>query len=104
VTVVQVHSLIQDSGAAVLALLDRLCGDDPPRTNECAGEVVTRLVHLRNQLIDARRANIPCDEELYRTNAILSSVFGVEFPISGLQRRRIREARDALKEMLRKER
>ena len=98
---VQVNSLVQDGGAAILALLDQLCGDGPPRTSECLGEVVTRLVHLRDHLIAARRANTPCGEELRRTNAILSSVFGIEYPIGGHQWTRVCEARDALKDMLR---
>jgi hypothetical protein len=37
---------------------------------------------------------------LRRTNAILSSVFGIEFPISGRQWTRVCEARNALKDML----
>jgi hypothetical protein len=96
----QVNSLVQESGGAVLALLEQLCGDDPPRTNECLGEVVSGLVRVRDQLIAARRAGAPCSEELRRTNAILSSVFGIEFPISGRQWTRVCEARNALKDML----
>jgi hypothetical protein len=97
----QVNTLVQESGGAVLALLDQLCGEDPPRTNEPLGEVVTRLVQLRDQLIAGRRTDATCSEELLRTNAILSSVFGIEFPIGGRQRTRVCEARDALKDMLR---
>jgi hypothetical protein len=55
---------------------------------------------VRDQLIAARRAGAPCSEELRRTNAILSSVFGIEFPISGRQWTRVCEARNALKDML----
>jgi len=42
----------------------------------------------------------PCGEELRRTNAILSSVFGIEYPIGGHQWTRVCEARNALKDML----
>jgi hypothetical protein len=98
---VQVNSLVQDSGAA--ALLDQLCGDGPPGTSECLGDVVTRLVHLRDQLIAARRANTPRGEELRRINAILSLVFGIEYPMGGRQWTRLCEARDALKDMLRRQ-
>jgi hypothetical protein len=98
---VPVNSLVQDVGAEALALLDQLCRDDPPGTNECLGEVITRLVHLRDQLIAARRTDMPCSEELRRTDAILSSVFGIEFPVGGPQWTRVCEARDALKYMLR---
>ena len=97
----EVNSLVQESGGAVLALLEQLCGDDPRRINESLGEVVTGLVRVRDQLIAARRAGSPCGDELRRTNAILSSVFGIEYPIGGHQWTRVCEARDALKDMLR---
>jgi hypothetical protein len=103
VTLGEVNSLVQESGGAVLALLEQLCGDDPRRINESLGEVVTGLVRVRDQLIAARRAGTPCGEELRRTNAILSSVFGIEFPIAGRQLTRVFEARDALKDMLRRQ-
>jgi hypothetical protein len=103
VTLGEVNSLVQESGGAVLALLEQLCGDDPRRINESLGEVVTGLVRVRDQLIAARRAGSPCGDELRRTNAILSSVFGIEFPIAGRQLTRVFEARDALKDMLRRQ-
>ena len=95
-TLGQGNTLFQESGGAVLALLEQLCGDDPARTDERLGEIVSRLVHMRDQLIAARRTGAPCSEELRRTNAILSSVFGIEFPVAGRQWTRVIEARGAV--------
>jgi hypothetical protein len=50
-----------------------------------------------------QRTDGPCGARLCLTNAILSSVFGLEFPIGEAQWPRIREARDALKDMLREQ-
>jgi hypothetical protein len=100
----QVNPLVQESGGAILILLERLCLDDTPRTEECVVKVVGRLVHLRDQLIAAQRAGMACSDELRRTNAIISSLFGVEFRIDGWQWARVVEARDALKAMLREQR
>ena len=97
----QVNPLVQESGGTILILLERLCLDSTPRTEECVGNVISRLVHLRDQLIAAQRAGTACSDELRRTNAIISSLFGVEFRIDGWQSARVVEARDALKDMLR---
>ena len=97
----QVSPLVQESGGAILALLERLCRDGTPRTEDSIRKVVSRLVHLRDQLIAAQRADTAGSDELRRTNAIISSLFGIEFRIDGWQWARVVEARDALKDMLR---
>jgi hypothetical protein len=98
----QVSSVVQETGGVTLAMLEHLSARNAPQTNECLREVVGQLVQLRDRLIVARRAGIPCSEELCcRTNMILSSIFGLEFPLGAAQWIRIREARDGLKDMLR---
>jgi hypothetical protein len=101
VILAEVNPLVQESGGPILALLERLCRDGAPRTEESVGKVVSRLVHLRDQLIAAQRAGTACRDELRRTNAIISSLFGIEFRIDGWQWARAVEARDAFKDMLR---
>ena len=64
-------------------------------------EAVGQLVCLRDQLIAAQRASVPCGAQLSHTNAILSTLVGIEFPASGVQLTRVCGARDALKDMLR---
>jgi hypothetical protein len=97
----QVNPLVQESGGSILGLLERLCRDGTPRTEDSVGKVVSRLVHLRDQLIAAQRAGTAFSDELRRTNAIISLLFGIEFRIDGWQWERVVEARDALKDMLR---
>lgn len=55
---------------------------------------------MRDALIKARREGKSCDEWLRRSNAILSSIFGTEFPLGGLQWKRATETRDALSKLL----
>jgi hypothetical protein len=97
----QVDSVVQEIGGVALAKFEQLCARNAPQTNECLRDAVGQLVQLRDRLIVARRAGISCSEELCCTNTILSSVFGLEFPLGAAQWIRIREARDALKDMLR---
>lgn len=97
----QVQSVILERGGAALSILERLCDETPPPQGTCFSEAIGELVRLRDQLIMAQRAGVRCGHDLSRTNAILSSVFGLEFPVSDTQRTRIREARDGIKDMLR---
>ena len=96
----QIDSVILERGRKAEAELERLSDGNSPQSNGSLKEAVGEIVRLRDQLIVAKRGGALCGEELYRTNAILSSVFGLEFPISEAQWTRICEARDALKDML----
>ncbi|HEY7302366.1 MAG TPA: hypothetical protein VH684_31100 [Xanthobacteraceae bacterium] len=71
-----------------------------PQTNKKMGEIARRLVTMRNDLIAARRLGSPCEAELQQINAIISSIFGVEFPSEGLQWQRVCDTREALRRLL----
>jgi hypothetical protein len=96
-----IESAVWEHGGAALRILEQLCLETSPRDDARVCEAVRQLLHLRDQLIVAGRAGARCSDDLGRTNAILSSVFGLEFPISDAQRLRIREARDGINDMLR---
>jgi hypothetical protein len=74
--------------------LDALSAADP-EVNSKLADVVRRFVAMRDELIAAQRAGAACGEELSRVNAILSSIFGMEFPSEGLQWQRVCDTRDA---------
>jgi hypothetical protein len=97
----KVNSVIQEEGGTALAVLERLCDRNSTQMDGSLREAVSQLVRLRDQLIDARRAGAPCDAQLCRTNAILSTLVELEFPTGDAQWTRVCEARDALKSMLR---
>ena len=83
-------------------MLDRVVKESPERIAGELPEAVRTLVWLRDRLIDLRRADPGSPEvesRLGRTNAILSVVTGGEYPLVGVRRQRIVEARDALAEL-----
>jgi hypothetical protein len=98
----EAHAALHEGGGIALATLEGMCDKNSAQADGALKEAVGHLVELRNQLITARRAGTACNDELRCTNAILSSLFGVEFPIGDAQWQRICEARDALKDLLRK--
>ncbi len=84
---------------AALAVLDRVLEESPERMAGDLPEAVRGIVRLRDRLIERRRADPGAhdlEERLDRTNAILSVVTGGEYPLVGVRRQRIVEARDAL--------
>jgi hypothetical protein len=88
-----------ESGRRALTVLDRALGQPPERMADDLPEAVRTLARLRNRLIDQRRADPDSPEvaeRLDRVNAILSVVAGGEYPIVGIRRERIVDARDAL--------
>jgi hypothetical protein len=65
-------------------------------------EAVRALVRMRNRLIELRRSDSgsrQVEARLGRSNAILSVVTGGEYPLVGVRRQRVVEARDALAEL-----
>jgi hypothetical protein len=61
------------------------------------------LVRLRDALINERRAGkgTPGHEErLRRVNAVLSMVVGGEYPLVGVRKERIKNARNEVEELL----
>lgn len=95
--------LLRDEAHAALASLERLLKEPAEAVAGDVAETVREIVRLRDELIDRRRAGDASPlvaDWLDRTNAILSSVIGAEFPIKGLHRKRLATARDAFERML----
>jgi hypothetical protein len=95
----QVRATIMANGAAALANLDSLSPAESG-TNRKMGEVMGRLVAMRDELIAARRLGVPCGRQLQSMNSIFSSIFGMEFPSEGLQWRRVCDTREALRNLI----
>lgn len=95
--------LLRDEAHAALASLEHLLKEPTDAVAEHVAEAVRKIVRLRDELIDRRRAGDASPlvaDWLDRTNAILSSVVGAEFPIKGLHRERLATARDAFEKMI----
>ncbi len=94
--------MTEEAGAAALAALDRALDDRPDKIYDDLSQAVRALVRLRDELIaehrrDGRRAD---DDRLERVNAILSVVSGGEYPLQGIRRERIEQAREKLAGLL----
>jgi hypothetical protein len=89
-------------GEAALKELDWLQKQANIEMKKTLQQVMQHLVDMRNELIEAsaRRGGPAFDDRLTAINAILSCLFGIEFPHSGLQWRRICESREALRNLL----
>ena len=95
-----VHSIIREQGGAVFAALDALAPADADADARVT-QAMRQLVTVRDLLLVARRQEIDCADELARVNAIVSFLFGVESPSDGVQWKRVCEARDALRVLVR---
>jgi hypothetical protein len=81
--------------------LDRLQCDADIEMKQNLEQVMQNLIDMRNELIEPHRSRQQFGDWLAATNAILSCLFGTEFPHGGLQRQRISETREALRNLLR---
>lgn len=91
---------IRAYGDVAMAAINQLDTADIKEAKKRLALALERLVSMRDALIKARREGKSCDEWLRRSNAILSSIFGTEFPLGGLQWKRVTETRDALSKLL----
>ena len=76
----------------------------PPRSVERASVEITQcLVALRDALIAARRTqrSARLDRELAHTNAVLSLVHGVQFPLQGVQWDKLKQVREEMAKLSR---
>jgi hypothetical protein len=90
---------LRDCCQAALRVLDRVLEEPPDRMTGDLPAAVRGIVCVRDWLIARRRAepgSPEVQERLDRTNAILSVVTAGEYPLVGVRRQRIVEARDAL--------
>ncbi|MGH6681494.1 MAG: hypothetical protein ACREDL_21765 [Bradyrhizobium sp.] len=95
---------IRAYGDVTMAAINQLDTADINEAKKQLALAVERLVGMRDALITARREGQSCDEWVRRTNAVLSSIFGTEFPLGGLQWKRVTETREALSELLQRSR
>jgi hypothetical protein len=82
-----------------LDALDRLLEEKNPDSIQQATLTVTRcLVHYRDALIEEARQcePRPGSSALSHANAVLSLVFGTQYPLEGVHWDRIKKARDAV--------
>jgi hypothetical protein len=91
---------IREQAEATLYLLVHLPRHDATETRLQLVEIVHQVIVMRDELIAANRRGESCDGALQGTNALLSSIFGVEFPAGGLRWKRLNEAQNALKALL----
>lgn len=92
---------IRELGEPTLAAFETLQDKEPPEGDPELRQAVHCLVRLRDQLIARQRAgDADCGRWLDRTNAILSGVFGAEYPVGGMPWQRINATRAALRELI----
>jgi hypothetical protein len=112
---VEIPSQVREHGETAYTLLDQLSASDPSAGTRLA-EIMRLFIVMRDSLIAASRGGdgkteammVPRleregaaqVEQLERMNAILSSIFGMEFPSAGLPWSRICETREALRHLL----
>lgn len=83
-------------GEAALKGLNALPGNDKKKL----AEIMQQLLQMRDGLIAQRCAGANYDHWLRQANAVVSSLFGTEFPLSGFNKMRIEETRTALEKLL----
>jgi hypothetical protein len=79
--------------------LEQLPRHDSPETRMALAEIIRDIVVVRDKLICVKRRGEDCGDSLQKANAVLSALFGIEYPASGLQWKRLSEARGALKNL-----
>jgi hypothetical protein len=91
---------IREQGQVALHRLVHLRREDSAETRLALAEIIRQVIGMRDELIPAKRSGEPCDEALQGINAVLSSIFGLEFPAGGLHWKRLKETEDGLKALL----
>jgi hypothetical protein len=81
-----------------LAALDRALSHDPAGTYSDLVDAARAIAVIRDGLIQRRRQGSTATGVLDRVNAALSLVIGCEYPLAGVRRERIEQARQALVE------
>ena len=83
---------------AALAVLERVLRLPPEQVPEDLPGALRALVKVRNRLIEQRR-NGGSAKHLAQVNAILSIVTSAEYPLVGVRMERVKQARDALRDL-----
>ncbi|MBV9546337.1 MAG: hypothetical protein JOY61_18355 [Chloroflexi bacterium] len=88
----------QDLCREALQLLEEALGKPPPELSAEVDVAEQKIAQLRDELIDRLRAapDQALRAALDNVNAALSLVVGVEYPVGGVQRDMLKQARTAL--------
>ena len=95
-----VRQTVREAGEPALAALERIKIESPSDAESRVSEAIELLIRLRDDLIGHRRNGEDCEQWLGRANGMLSGIFGVEYPIAGIQWQRIQGTRDELRDLL----
>ena len=83
-----------------LARLDHALGLPPDKLGQEVDVAEREVARLRDALIERlRRGELTDRQALDKTNAALSLIVGVEYPVAGLHRKSLEQARDTLREL-----
>jgi hypothetical protein len=86
-----------DACRCAVDALDHALRERPDELYEELVQAVRCIIRLRDELIEATRTDSPgARDRLAQVNAVLSVVTGGEYPLVGIRRERICQARDAL--------
>ena len=88
---------VQQKVESVFERLEYLPRHDSPETRLALVDIMRDIVIVRDRLIEIKRRGETCEDYLQKINAVLSAMFGIEYPVNGLQWKRLTEARAALK-------
>jgi hypothetical protein len=96
-----VNDEVRTRCCTALAALDQALQESSNEVQESLEQALCCLVQMRDALIgQARTTPSHIDPSLKHINAVLSMVVGTEYPVSGIRRDNIRQARTALTRLL----
>ena len=84
----------------IIRRLDRAVDEPAAKLSEDVDDAERALVRVRDRLIDDWRSGRPRPSALDHINVALSLVIGVEYPLGGLHRNTLRQARDVVTTVL----
>jgi hypothetical protein len=92
----------RQSGAKALAAIDRVVEERPQSAQPLCLAVTEAVVRLRDELIaEQRRAGgSDVSRHLKHTNALLSLVFSIQYPLEGVHSEKLTQARDELAKLM----
>jgi hypothetical protein len=96
----EIGEAIRRRGGVALARLASALDESVADAKKDLAEAARQLTRLRNELIGSRRAGQQVGDELDRINSILSAVVGQEYPLGGLRRQCVADARTALERLV----
>jgi hypothetical protein len=86
----------RESAQSAFDAIDRVLADAPQSVQPICLALTHSLVRLRDALIAEQRANRAVSAQLMHTNALLSLVFSIQYPLEGVHSEKLKQARDTL--------